>query len=295
MDNDFLAKMSRAYAEHPLSAATVLDRIRRKGMDDPQTELDLAVDNETHVTDQNHIGGVRAVIAIARAVGLHGGEWVLDVGTGLGGTPRVLAHLYRCRCHGIELTETRYRDAVELTRMVRLEELVTFTYGDFLTVEVPEGPFDLVIGQGTFMHFPDHNQLLRKCAGLLKPGGWLTVEEGYLRRDPSGDEEARKLDALFDCWNGRFHTLSQWSRWLDQAGLVWQRSDDLSGLAAREFREQVQLAVAKRLTSVSESELLGWRLGAELIASGLIGMMRLLARKLPAATPWGDQSHYTPT
>lgn len=292
MDNDFVANVSRAYAEHPLSAATVLDRIRQKGLVVPQTELDLAVDDETHVTDQNHIGGVEAVMAIAQAVELHGGERVLDVGTGLGGTPRVLAHLYSCRCHGIELTETRYRDAVELTWMVGLDELVTFTCGDFLTVEVPDGPFDLVIGQGAFMHFPNHNRLLRKCAGLLKPGGWLAVEDGYLRRDPSGGKEARKLDALFNCWNGRFHTLSRWGSWLDQAGLVWQRSDDLSVLAEREFRKQVQLAEGERLASVSESELLGWRLGAELITSGLIGMMRLLARKLPVATPEGGQGRH---
>ena len=64
MDDDFLARVSRAYAEHPLSAANILARVlRQKGSLDGLTELDLAVDDETMVTDQNHAGGAEAVLA----------------------------------------------------------------------------------------------------------------------------------------------------------------------------------------------------------------------------------------
>ncbi|MGI9182960.1 MAG: SAM-dependent methyltransferase [Longimicrobiaceae bacterium] len=286
MDANFLARLTCAYAEHPLSAATILARIRRqKGLLEGLTALDLAIDDETGVTDQNHFGGVGAVIEIAEAAGLREGAWVLDVGTGLGGAPRVLAHLFGCRCHGVELTETRCREAVELTRLVGLEERVTFTCGDFLAVEVPDGPFDLVIGQGAFMHFADADALLRKCAALLRPEGWLAVEEGYLRRESSGDREAAKLEALLGCWNGWFHRRDAWRRWLNRAGLAEQRFQDLSELAAQEFRAHLRLAEGDRLASVSESELLGWRLGAELTDSGLIGMMRLLARRVPTSAP----------
>jgi SAM-dependent methyltransferase len=282
MNADFLAKISRAYAEHPLSAATILDRVRRqKGSLNGLTEMDLAIDDKTRVTDQNHAGGFEAVRAIARAVGLRGGERVLDVGTGLGGTPRLLVHLYGCRCHGVELTQARCRDAVELTRLVGLDGQVMFTRGDFLAVEVSGGPFDVVIGQAAFMHFSDHGRLLGKCAGLLKLGGWLAVEDCYLRRGPAGEEELRQLEELFDCWNGRFHPLSRWAEWLGMAGLVWHRLDDLSESATRELRTRVQLAEEGKLVSVTASELRGWQLGTELTEAGLIGMMRLLARTHP--------------
>ena len=121
MDADRLAKLTQVYAEHPLTGARILERLRRqKGALENVTELELAIDHETRLTDQNHMGGLETVQAIAHAVGLRGSERVLDVGTGLGGTPRLLASLYGCRCHGVELTEGRFHDAVELTRLVGL-------------------------------------------------------------------------------------------------------------------------------------------------------------------------------
>jgi protein-L-isoaspartate O-methyltransferase len=282
MENDFQTKISLAYSQHPLTAARIIKRIyRRKNSLDGLTEMDLAVDEETMITDQNHIGGVEAVQAIAEAIELREGESVLDIGTGLGGTPRVLAYLYGCRCYGVELVPMRHRDAIELTRLVGLQRLVTFTCGNFLTVEATNRLYNLIIGQNAFMHFPDHRKLLHKCSGLLKPGGWLAVEEGYLRRAPSGEEETRNLNILFDCWNGQFYKLSAWKQWLNEVGLTPQRIEDLSESAEQHFRGYVRLKEAGRLESVSESELLGWRLGVELSTSGLIGMFRLLVRKLP--------------
>jgi SAM-dependent methyltransferase len=283
MDAEFLDRVSRSYAEHPLTKATILRRIRRRrGSLQGLTEMDLAVDDETGVTDQNHLGDAGAVLAIAKAVGLRAEQRVLDVGTGLGGTPRLLAHVYGCRCHGVELTRQRYRDAVELTRFVGLDGRVAFSCGDFLEAEIPGGPFDLIIGQDSFMHFPDLARLLGKCARLLQPGGWLAVQDGYLRREPSGAEEKQRLQTLLGCWNGRFHTATTWSDSVASAGLEVKQFEDVSELFERELGEHVRLAEAGQLDSVAESELLGWRLGAELITSGLLGAMRLLAVPLRA-------------
>jgi SAM-dependent methyltransferase len=166
---------------------------------------------------------------------------------------------------------------------------VTFTLGDFLAVEVSGAPFNLVIGQGSFMHFADHSRLLRKCADLLKPRGWLAIEDFYVRRRPASEEEPDKLRQLFDCWNGRFHPRRCWAKWLRAAGLTRWREDDLSALAAQELCDLVRLAETGRLVAVTESELRGWRLAADLLAAGLIGTMRLLVRKLPNA--WRDGRH----
>ena len=89
MTDEFLDRLTEVYAKHPLSAASILERVRRrKGTLDGLTETDLCLDPETHVTDQNHSGGVAAVLEIAEAVGLEKGMRVIDVGSGLGGAPR---------------------------------------------------------------------------------------------------------------------------------------------------------------------------------------------------------------
>jgi tetratricopeptide (TPR) repeat protein/SAM-dependent methyltransferase len=290
MDADFLDRVSRSYAEHPLTQATILRRIRRRrGSVQELTEMDLAVDDETRVTDQNHLGGAGAVLAIAKAVGLRAEHCVLDVGTGLGGTPRLLAHLYGCRCHGVELTSQRCRDAVELTQRVGLEGRVTFSCGDFLEMEITGNPFDLIIGQDSFIHFSDLGRLLAKCVSLLQPAGWLAVQDGYLRREPSNAEEERRLQALLGCWNGCFHTVATWVASMATAGLEVKQFEDFSGPCHRELSEQVRLAEEGQQDSVTESELLGWRLGVELSASGLLGTMRLLAVPVQAGkTPRVD-------
>ncbi len=279
LNHDRVASIVQSYEEHPLRAETILDRIRRqKGSTDGLNEMDLAVDDETWVTDQNHPGGVAAVLALAKAVELGSRARVLDVGSGLGGPLRILARTYGCRCHGVELTEIRHRDAELLTRLVRLDELVTFTCGDFMAVQVPGGPFDLLIGQGAFNHFPDFDALFRKCASLISPGGWLAAEDLLLSRQPVG-EEVSKLDTLCECWNGRVLHEQVWRRSLAGAGLFVRSIEDQSALWAHECRTLLNSVEDAGRSPIAPREILGWRLSAELLELGLIRGARLLARK----------------
>jgi hypothetical protein len=133
------------------------------------------------------------------------------------------------------------------------------------------------------MHFSDTERLLRKCAGLLRPGGWLAVQDGYLRRLPADAEEERKLETLLGCWNGHFHTLVRWGEWLSAVGLKQESFEDRSELSRQELERRVHLAEEEKLESVTQTELLGWQLGQELNAAGLLGAMQLLARTPPMA------------
>jgi hypothetical protein len=92
MDPIQRARLERLYSEHPLTAVAVLDRVREeRGTLDGIRASDLSEALTGGPTDQNHMGGAPAVRALAAAVGLEPGCAVLDIGTGLGGTPRLLA------------------------------------------------------------------------------------------------------------------------------------------------------------------------------------------------------------
>src|SRR5262245_48259753 len=115
MDAKFLARLERVYSEHPVNADAVLDRVRReRGTLEGITAHHLAESAGGGSTDQNHTGGAAAVWALAMAAGVRPGWRVLDIGTGLGGTPRLLAEEFGCLCHGVELTASRFHDAVRL-------------------------------------------------------------------------------------------------------------------------------------------------------------------------------------
>ena len=42
---------------------------------------------------------------------------------------------------------------------------------------LPEGTFDLVHSRMVLIHLPERDEVLRRMAGALKPGGWLVCEE----------------------------------------------------------------------------------------------------------------------
>lgn len=284
MDPTRLAKISRTYDRHPLRAATILERLQKSGRFSDLSEDDLATDDITFITDQNHTGGLDAVVELARLVDLQKTDRVLDIGTGLGGTPRVLADRYGCRCHGIELTATRYFEAIELTHRVGLQHLVTLSCGDFLDASLPQAPFNIVIGQDTFMHLEDLCAAFLKCSTLLVANGKLVIEDGFLRRAPATEMERNQLDAAWDQWNGRFPNLHEWQNAALRSGFVIDRIEDRTDEAIAEY--QARLRRSDQVDRPPEQhELSAWRIGNALMGSGVIGTMRILCRKQPS-TNW---------
>ena len=278
MDPAVRARLERVYAEHPLTAGAVLERVRRsRGTLDGIRARDLAEASEGGVTDQNHAGGAAATRALAAAVRLEAGDSVLDIATGLGGTPRLLAEEFGCRCHGVELTRSRFEDAVRLTRLVGLDMRVTFTHGDFMEVDIPGTPFDVAVCQGAVMHFPDTAAFLRRSARRLRPGGRLAIEDAVLVTLPPTAQEEEKLERLLQCWNGRFQRRDAWPALLADEGFSFDRMDDLTAVAIHDLETLVEETRTHHIDRVSGEERLGWELGLELLQTGILASVRILA------------------
>jgi SAM-dependent methyltransferase len=278
MDPSFQARLERVYAQHPVTADAVLERVRRsRGTLEGIRARDLAEAPDGGVTDQNHAGGASADRALAAAVGVGPGWAVLDVGTGLGGTPRLLAEDFGCRAHGVELTAARHRDAVRLTQLVGLEDAVTFTRGDFMHADIPGQPFDLVLCQGASMHFADVRALLRRMAGHLRPHGWLAIEDAVIVRLPSTAPGQAALEQLLHYWNGRFQLRDDWPDLLQETGFSLERMEDLTAIAIAEFET---LLAQEQDPEVAAEERLGWELGLGLFRRGTLASVRILARRV---------------
>lgn len=280
MTPDQIQALEQTYRVHPLRAETILQRLQSAGRDlHALTERDLATDPASGITDQNHQGGRRAVIELARAIDLGGGEQVLDIGTGLGGTPRVLAENFDCACHGIELTPERYRDACLLTQLVGLQDQVTIDQGEFLSFDALADSYDAIVAQGTLMHFPDPGAVLRKSAECSRSGSWLAIEDGFLRRMPRTPGEARQLEAAAVFSNGRFPTVAGWRDAITDAGFSIVSLVDQSRPALTELGRKI--AHADRTPGhIPSGELAGWIVRQQLIADGIVGMIRIVARRL---------------
>jgi SAM-dependent methyltransferase len=178
------------------------------------------------------------------------------------------------------LTQGRYRDAVELTRLVGLDHLVTLLHGDFLTLQLERESFDLVLGQGSFNHFRNRDRLLERSREVLRPGGHLAMEESILLRPPASAEESTRLGALADCWNGWWTTLDEWVNGMQRVGLNMISKKDLSRASHQDLLEALRLVEQGRLIAANPTEMKGWRLAVALTDAGLLGHIRLIARKL---------------
>ncbi|NKI34504.1 methyltransferase domain-containing protein [Wenzhouxiangella sp. XN79A] len=147
--------------------------------------------------DQLHYEGRDAVDHAAGELGLGPGRCVLDVGSGLGGPARWLAHRHGCRVAALELQPELDRAARTLTARCGLDESVTHLCGDVLDPAKAPGPFDALVSWLVFLHIPDRPRLLTRCRERLRDGGGLYVEDFYLRAPLTDDERRLLHDEVF--------------------------------------------------------------------------------------------------
>jgi ubiquinone/menaquinone biosynthesis C-methylase UbiE len=136
----------------------------------------LAVEDLAPI-DQFHIMGREATLDLARRAGLAAGALVLDVGGGLGGAARLLAHDFGARVTVLDYTATYCQVGADLTRRTGLQDLVRFEHGSALDIPSGEGRFDLVWTQHSSMNIEDKGRLYAEIRRVLRPGGRLALHE----------------------------------------------------------------------------------------------------------------------
>jgi SAM-dependent methyltransferase len=169
-DRPFSEAVSRHY-----TATDLVERLRAAlhaaGKDVVAAPDDLAP------VDQIHTGGTRATIELADLAGLRAGQSVLDVGGGIGGPARTLAHRFGCTVTVLDLTEEYCHAGELLTAVTALTDRVSFRHGDAMAMPFPDGSFDVVWTQHSSMNIADKAQLYAEIRRVLRPGGRFALHE----------------------------------------------------------------------------------------------------------------------
>ena len=276
------SQIEEIYRTHPQRGEAILRRIQtRRGSTASVTVLDLAEDDDSGITDQNHMGGLAFTRQLAQRAGISQSTRVLDLGCGLGGSARALAWWYGCHVHGVDLSPDRITDARHLTELVGLTRLATFECADIMTAAVPEGRFDVLWGQAAWSHLPDKAALLRKWTTVLNPGGRVALEDVCLLRETASDREQRLLTGLEDHWTSYLIPLDGpggWQNVILQSGLATQSVDDCSEGLLAHFLE-LRAGAEWQGEPVSAFERHAWDLAIDAINASLVGYFRLVARQ----------------
>jgi cyclopropane fatty-acyl-phospholipid synthase-like methyltransferase len=142
--------------------------------------------------DQWHYHGTDAIRAAAERLGLGPASRVLEIGSGIGGPARYLAHTTGCHVTALELQPKVHALAAELTERCGLAERVVHQCGDALTCPIWEAAFDAVVSWLAVLHIPERRRLYARLARALRPGGWCYIEDLCMRA-PFSAAELRDL------------------------------------------------------------------------------------------------------
>ena len=174
----------RSHWKHRGNLKSIESTLSRKGIDPLK-----ATPEQLSTHDQLHTGGLEGTSLFAEWVGITSKESVLDVGAGLGGSARYLAHHFGCSVTALELCPELVETASELTRRQNLGSLVSHQCRDVTlppTKETLEKEFDLLWIQHTDIHIQDKYGFYSNCRKWLHPNGRIVWHDWILgpRKDP---------------------------------------------------------------------------------------------------------------
>ena len=122
-----------------------------------------------------HSSGRFATLELIKLAGVEAEDRVLDAGTGIGGTARLLAHEIGCQVDAVDITPEFCEIAEWLDESVGLDDKINTSQADVLELPFPDESFDVVVSQHVQMNVADKHALYAESRRVLKPGGRLAL------------------------------------------------------------------------------------------------------------------------
>ena len=127
--------------------------------------------------DQFHGRGIEATLELTDLLAVPQGGKVLDIGCGLGGPARFVAHRLGVSVTGIDLTEEFVTAAEVLNRLTGLDGLVSAQCGNALSMPFEADSFDAAYSMNVSMNIADKAGFYAEAFRVLKPGALLILSE----------------------------------------------------------------------------------------------------------------------
>ena len=178
-----------------------------------------------YVESPSHARGedLDRIVALATE---HGGERVVDVGTGVGHTLRRVAPSFRSAV-GVDATREMLDAGVRVLAGAGLKNAL-LVQADATALPIASGSADVVTSRLAAHHFADAAAAFREIARILRPGGLFVLVDNYAPDDPALQRFINGVEALRDPSHIRNHTVAGWRDLLEHAGLRTTVDSDTS-------------------------------------------------------------------
>ena len=187
--------------------------------------------------DEFHLLGRSATRALADLAGITPHDRILDIGAGIGGPARLLAHSYGSQITTVDLTAEYCAIAEWLNNATGLSDRITVVHADALDLPFADASFDVVWSQHAQMNVADKQRLYSEARRVLKDGGRLALWDalaGPIQPTHFPVPWADTADLSFLATSDELRTL------LEAAGFKVAAWSDLTEQAAQFLRTAVQ-------------------------------------------------------
>jgi sarcosine/dimethylglycine N-methyltransferase len=221
------------YDEHPINESSIRAALARD-----EKNLDELRPSDLFPYDQDHYGGLQAVIALAERAEFSADSKVLDVCSGMGGPARYISDRYGCHVVGLDLNESRALSALRLTNCVGLASSVEYICGNATSMPLTENAFTHVISQEAFLHIADKNSLFKNCRKVLFPRGRMVFTDWVASPDLSSHEQSVLRDGMAAAG---IHQEGEYRQYILSAGFASVETEDLSQWWSEILRERFEM------------------------------------------------------
>ena len=169
-----------------------------------------------YVESPNHAQGedLDRVVALAAE---HGGEFVVDVGAGVGHTLRRVAPSFRGAV-GIDATREMLDAAVGVLAGAMVKNAL-LVQADATALPIASRSAVVVTSRLAAHHFVDAAGAFREIARILRPGGLFVLVDNYAPDEPELARFINEVEILRDPSHVRNHTVAGWRELLRLAGM----------------------------------------------------------------------------
>lgn len=168
------------------------------------------VESATHARGED----LDRIVALATD---HGGERIVDVGTGVGHTLRRLAPSFR-RAVGVDATREMLDAGLGVLAGAGVANAV-LVQANATALPIASRSADVVTSRLAAHHFADAAAAFREIARILRPGGLFVLVDNFSPDDPALDRFINEVETLRDPSHIRNHTVAGWRELLERAGL----------------------------------------------------------------------------
>jgi SAM-dependent methyltransferase len=178
-----------------------------------------------YVESASHARGedLDRIVALATE---HGGERIVDVGTGVGHTLRRVAPSFR-NAVGVDATREMLEAGVGVLAAAGVKNAL-LVQADATALPIASGSADVVTSRLAAHHFADAAGAFREIARILRPGGLFVLVDNYAPDDPALERFINEIETLRDPSHVRNHTVAGWRDLLEQSGLRNRVDSDTS-------------------------------------------------------------------